>query len=423
MPAKLKTDPHLAIGHVLFMDVVGYSKLLVNEQREVMHQLNQIVRKTGQFRKSDARGKLISIPSGDGMALVFFESPEEPVQCALEISRALKNHPRLRLRMGVHSGPVDQVKDVNDRSNVAGAGINIAQRVMACGDAGHILLSKRVAEDLTPLPRWNPHLHDLGEYEVKHGRRISLVNFYTDEVGNPSMPRKLQQIQAQPAEAQRNNLPAQLSSFIGREGEMTEIKQLLADTRLLTLTGAGGCGKTRLALRVAADLFSEYPGGVWLVELAPASDPDMVTQLAAKALHIREQPKRPLVETLADRLRSQRLLLVLDNCEHLLDACGKLAGMLLKRCFKLRILATSREAIGVPGESIWQVPSLASPDPSARMSLESLCQFEAVRLFRDRAAAVQPRFVLTNATARAVAEICWRVEGMPLAIELAAARM
>src|SRR5438132_10360740 len=243
MVAKLKSDPHLEIAHVLFIDVVGYSKLLVNEQREVVEQLNRTVRRIPQFRKSEGAGKLIRIPMGDGMALVFFQTPEEPVQCAIEIARALKTHPQIRLRMGVHSGPVDQVKDVNDRSNVAGAGINIAQRVMACGDAGHILLSKRVAEDLAPLPRWNAHLHDLGEYEVKHGRRISLVNFYTDEVGNPSMPRKLQQMQAQPAEAQRNNLPAQLSSFIGREGEMTEIKQLLADTRLLTLTGAGGCGK------------------------------------------------------------------------------------------------------------------------------------------------------------------------------------
>src|SRR5438309_6526587 len=174
MPVKLKSDPHLEIGHVLFMDVDGYSKLLINEQREVVQQLKQIVRKTLQFRKSEAAGKLIRIPVGDGMALVFFQTPEEPVQCAMEIARALKSHPQIRLRMGVHSGPVDQVTDVNDRSNVTGVGINIAQRVMACGDAGHILLSKRVAEDLTPLPRWNPHLHDLGEYEVKHGRRISL---------------------------------------------------------------------------------------------------------------------------------------------------------------------------------------------------------------------------------------------------------
>src|SRR3989441_3609630 len=191
MPAKLKSDPHLATGHVLFMDVVGYSKLLVNEQREVVHQLNQVVRKTAQFRKSDTRGKLISIPSGDGMALVFFESPEEPVQCALEISRALKNHPRLRLRMGVHSGPVDQVKDVNNRSNVAGAGINVAKRVMDCGDAGHILVSKRVADDLAQDSLWQPHLHELGEIEVKHGAKLGIVNLYTEELGNRQVPESL----------------------------------------------------------------------------------------------------------------------------------------------------------------------------------------------------------------------------------------
>lgn len=193
MPAKPKSDPHLAIGHVLFMDVVAYSKLLVNEQREVIHQLNQVVRRTAQFRKSDARGKLISIPSGDGMALVFFESPEEPVQCALEISRALKNQPRLRLRMGVHSGPVDQVKDVNNRSNVAGAGINIAQRVMDCGEAGHILISQRVADDLAQDTLWQPYLHELGEIEVKHGVRLGVANVYTEELGNREPPAKVSQ--------------------------------------------------------------------------------------------------------------------------------------------------------------------------------------------------------------------------------------
>src|SRR5713226_159594 len=193
MPAKHKSDTHLTTAHVLFMDVVCYSKLLVNEQREVVHQLNQIVRKTAQFRKSEASGKLISIPSGDGMALVFFQTPEEPVQCALEISRALKSHPRLRLRMGVHSGPVDQVKDVNDRSNVAGAGINIAQRVMDCGDAGHILVSQRVADDLAQDSLWQPHLHKIGEIEVKHGVRVQVVNLYSEELGNPDVPEKFKQ--------------------------------------------------------------------------------------------------------------------------------------------------------------------------------------------------------------------------------------
>ena len=198
MATKPKTDAHLSTAHVLFMDVVGYSKLLVNEQREVVHQLNQVVRKTAQFRRSDAKGKLISIPSGDGMALVFFESPEEPVQCALEISRLLKNNPRLRLRMGVHSGPVDQVKDVNDRSNVAGAGINIAQRVMDCGDAGHILVSKRVADDLAQDSLWQPHLHEIGEIEVKHGVKLGLVNVYTEELGNREPPAKVTEPQAKP---------------------------------------------------------------------------------------------------------------------------------------------------------------------------------------------------------------------------------
>src|SRR5215469_12182728 len=169
MATKLKSDPHLAIAHVLFIDVVGYSKLLVNEQRELIQELNQVVRKTPQFRKSEAAGKLIRIPAGDGMALVFFQTPEEPVQCAMEIARSLKNHPNIRLRMGAHSGPVDQVKDVNDRTNVAGAGINIAQRVMDCGDAGHILMSKRVADDLAQDRLWQKHLHELGEIDVKHG--------------------------------------------------------------------------------------------------------------------------------------------------------------------------------------------------------------------------------------------------------------
>src|SRR6266403_4642686 len=192
MPGMQESHLHLEIAHVLFMDVVGYSKLLVNEQRDIIQQLNQVVRNTGQFQTSEANGKLISIPSGDGMALVFFQSLEEPVQCALEISRLLKNYPSLRLRMGVHSGPVDQIKDVNDRLNVAGAGINIAQRVMDCGDAGHILVSKRVAEDLAEYEEWRPFLHDLGTCEVKHGVKLPVVNLYSDEVGRRELPTKLQ---------------------------------------------------------------------------------------------------------------------------------------------------------------------------------------------------------------------------------------
>jgi len=160
----------LEIAHVLFMDIVGFSKLLINEQAETLRELNQIVRSTNQFRKAEAAEELIRLPTGDGMVLVFLRRPEAPVQCAVEISRALRNYPQLRLRMGIHSGPVNQVRDVNDRSNLTGAGINTAQRVMDCGNAGHVLLSKRVAEDLAHYRQWQPLLHDLGEVEVKHSK-------------------------------------------------------------------------------------------------------------------------------------------------------------------------------------------------------------------------------------------------------------
>src|SRR5256886_13191974 len=195
MPAESPTHLELEIGHVLFMDVVGYSKLLINEQREIQRQLTQIVRVTEHFRAAEAAGKLIRLPVGDGMALVFFNSPEAPVQCALEISEALKAYPHLQLRMGIHSGPVSGVTDVNDRSNVAGVGINMAQRVMDCGDAGHILLSSRIADDLAQQSRWRPSLHELGPVEVKHAVKVEIVNFYTDEVGNPELPDKVKRAQ------------------------------------------------------------------------------------------------------------------------------------------------------------------------------------------------------------------------------------
>jgi TolB-like protein/class 3 adenylate cyclase/Tfp pilus assembly protein PilF len=193
MPAQLKPERHLEIAHVLFIDVVGYSRLLVNEQRDVVEQLNEIVRGTPQFQESDAAGKLIRIPSGDGMALVFFQSPEEPVQCAIEIAQALRGNPKFQVRMGIHSGAVDEVTHVDDRANVAGAGINIAQRVMDCGDAGHILLSRRAAEDLAQDARWQPDLHDLGEIEVKHVRKIGIFSLYNEEVGNRVVPTRMRQ--------------------------------------------------------------------------------------------------------------------------------------------------------------------------------------------------------------------------------------
>src|SRR6059036_2432188 len=199
--AEPKSDLRLEIAHVLFIDIVGYSKRLIDEQHESLQDLNQIVRNTEAFRSAETSGKLIRVPTGDGMALVFSTTPEAPVQCALEIGKALRSNSELQVRMGIHSGPVSGIMDVNDRSNIAGAGINVAQRVMDCGDAGHILLSKRVAEDLEQYRQWRPYLHELGEVEVKHGVRVHVFNLYNQELGNPEVPEKLRQAKGHTAQA------------------------------------------------------------------------------------------------------------------------------------------------------------------------------------------------------------------------------
>src|SRR5437899_6226693 len=192
MPAEVKKEIQLEIAHVLFIDVVRYSNVSSIEEGVVVDELTKVVRSSGQYQKAEATGRLIKIPTGDGMGLVFHTSPEAPAQCAVEISHVLKEHPRLQLRMGVQSGPVSGVIDVNERANLAGAGLNIAKRVMDCGDAGHILLSKHAAEDLEEYEQWRPLLHDLGVCEVKHGVRVAIVNLYADEVGNPQLPKKFQ---------------------------------------------------------------------------------------------------------------------------------------------------------------------------------------------------------------------------------------
>jgi predicted ATPase/DNA-binding SARP family transcriptional activator len=221
----------------------------------------------------------------------------------------------------------------------------------------------------------------------------------------------------------RHNLPVAQSSFVGRERELVEVKRALAMTRLLTLTGAGGCGKTRLALEVAGDLVGAYPDGVWLVELAPLSDPALVSNAVAAALGVRERPDLPLTAALVDSIGSKQMLLVLDNCEHLIDACARLVDTLLRSCKHLRVLATSREALGVAGEANWLVPSLTVPDAGHLPAAQSPAQYEAVRLFVDRARSRLPAFVLTPENAPAVVKVCRRLDGIPLAIELATARM
>src|SRR5438128_8517931 len=212
MSAETGRHRRLEIAHVLFVDIVGYSKLLLNEQSEILDELNEVVRSSEQVRLAQEASALLRLPTGDGVALIFrSSSPEAPAQCALEIAQALKNHPKLQLRMGIHSGPVNEVTSADDRANIAGAGINIAQRVMDCGDASHILLSKRVAQDLESHERWRSCLHDLGEVRVKHDVAVHVVNLYTDDLGNPQAPAKIQRerdakaVVARRARAKRRN--------------------------------------------------------------------------------------------------------------------------------------------------------------------------------------------------------------------------
>src|SRR6266480_2866114 len=243
MLAVTDSDNRIEIGHVLFMDVVGYSKLLVDEQREIQEQLSQIVRSTQQVAAAEGAAKLIRLPTGDGMALVFFNSPEAPVYCAIDVAKKVREHPKLRLRMGIHSGPVNQVRDVNDRINVAGAGINTAQRVMDCGDAGHILLSWHVAENLKHYRQWQPHLHDLGECAVKHGERVHVVNFYNGKLGNPELPEKFRH------EGSRKGLSPRPVS--GSDARLVRVRWALIAAALMIIVG----------IAVGIPLFLHRPSG------------------------------------------------------------------------------------------------------------------------------------------------------------------
>jgi TolB-like protein/class 3 adenylate cyclase len=252
------TDSHLEIAHVLFIDIVAYSKLLIDQQTELVKELNEKVRNTEEFRAADAAGKLIRIATGDGMALAFFTSPDAPVRCALQLSEAIRQSPRLQLRMGIHSGPVDKLADVNERSNVAGAGINTARRVMDCGDAGHILLSGRVADDLGQFGRWQPQLHDLGEVQVKHGIRLDIVNLYTENVGNAAIPKKI-------AEAKRNAARrAKIRVFVLALGILiVGVALFLLQRAKSTKLGAGGPEKS-IAVLPFMDLSQAKGPGIFL---------------------------------------------------------------------------------------------------------------------------------------------------------------
>ncbi|HVK02196.1 MAG TPA: tetratricopeptide repeat protein [Armatimonadaceae bacterium] len=318
----------------------------------------------------------------------------------------------IKVRMALHTGAVESRDD-----DYFGPPLNRVARLLSTGHGGQCLLSaasRVLVWDGLPA---GVSLHDLGSHQLKDLAQPEQV-YQLQHAALPAAFPPLRSLSTQP-----NNLPHQLTSFIGREEEAAAAQGLLESHRHVTLTGAGGTGKTRLALQVAADRLEKYPDGVWLIELAALADPGLVPQTVAAVFALKEETGKPLLQSLAEYLKSKDLLLVLDNCEHLLDACAKLADTLLRQCPRVRILASSREVLGIAGERTYRVPSLSLPDPEKPQTPESLAPFEAVRLFIDRAVKAQDAFAVTNANAPAVASICHQLDGIPLALELAAARV
>ncbi len=354
--------------------------------------------------------------TGDGLHAVF-ASGSDAVAAVVSAQRALQaevwpDTGPVRVRMALHTGEAEL-----RAGDYFGTALNRAARLMAVGAGGQILVSQTTASVIQDRLPSQVSLLDLGEHRLKDLVRPEHIHqIIVSDLLSEFPP--LKSLSAFP-----NNLPVQVTSFIGREHDLLETRRLLPATRLLTLIGPGGTGKTRLSLQLAADVLDAFSDGAWLVELAPVSDPALLPQTVASVWDVREQPGRPLMATLADYLRPKAPFLILDNCEHLIDACAQLATTLLTACPKLKILASSREALGVAGETAYRVPSLSLPDPRQPLSFESLAHSEAARLFIERAQASQPHFAPAAHNLSAIVQICQRLDGIPLALELAAARV
>jgi predicted ATPase/class 3 adenylate cyclase len=400
----------------LFTDIEGSTALLqrLGDRRyaEVLAEHQRLL------RDAFAEGNGQEIDTQGDAFLVAFPRARDAVATAVAAQQALVKHPwpdgaSLRVRMGLHTG-----EPVSEAGGYVGLDLHRAARICSAGHGGQILLSRTVGDlSAAELPP-GVSLRDLGTHRLKDLKEPT----HLFQVVHPDLPSDFAPLRS--LDVLPNNLPRQLTSFIGREKEMAEVKRLLLTAYLVTLTGFGGAGKTRLALQAAAEVVEDYPEGVWLAELAPIADPFLVPKTVASALNVREQPGRDMTETMIAVLRHKALLLVLDNCEHLVAACRDLAAALLRACPKVRILATSREGLGVPGETLWRVPSLSAPkDISHLPATKELVLYDAVRLFADRAVATAPGFTVTSENAPAVAQVCQRLDGIPLAIELAAARV
>src|SRR5215212_652433 len=414
--SSVVNEPHFPSGtvHLLFSDIGGSTQLVQRLGEEYVHVLEEHQR---ILREAFAKWNGYEVSTHGDSFFAVFSRATDVVCAAVEAQQALArekwaNGVRLQVRIGIHSGEPMLVNQ-----DYVGVDVHRAARICAAAYPGQVLLSNETRVMVERQLPQTASLRELGKYRLKDlNEPEHLYQLVIAELASDFPPLKSLEITP-------NNLPLQLTSFIGREHEIDEIKTLLRKARLVTLTGAGGTGKTRLGLEVAKQTGEQFPDGIWLIDFVALREPNLILQAIATALGIREEPKRSLIQTLTDYLRSKKLLLLFDNCEHLIAASAQAADALLQTCPRLKILATSREALGVTGEHQYYVPTLTVPAPDSEVTIETLHQSEAVRVFLDRAVLVRPAFKLTKANAFSVAQICRRLDGIPLAIELAAARV
>ncbi|MFN8384849.1 MAG: adenylate/guanylate cyclase domain-containing protein [Anaerolineales bacterium] len=415
--AREPVSPSLPSGTVtfLFTDIEGSTKLWrehekVMERSQARH--HEILR--GAIESNS--GYIFQV-IGDAFCAAFHKAGnalQAAVQAQTELTKEAWEEAVIKVRMGIHTGEAE-IKDDGQYNGYLT--MSRVQRLMSAGHGGQVLVSLISEEIIRDNPPPNVELRDLGEHRLKDLIRPKHIF----QLVAPSLPSDFPPLKT--LDAYPNNLPLQLTSFIGREKEIAEIKKEVKTHRLVTLTGSGGTGKTRLSLQVAADMLDAFPNGVWFVELAPLSDPDLIPNTVLSALGISEQQNKPALDVLQEYLQPRKLLLVLDNCEHLIANAATVANAILSAAPDVKILSSSREALGVQGELSWHVPSLSAPDPKKLPEIEALTQYEAVRLFIDRAILVSPHFTVTKDNAPAIAQICFRLDGIPLALELAAARV
>ncbi|HKE30541.1 MAG TPA: adenylate/guanylate cyclase domain-containing protein, partial [Candidatus Angelobacter sp.] len=403
----------------LFTDIEGSTNLAQeypNEMPALLARHNEIMNQAVQSHNG-----LVFQIVGDSFA-VAFHTANDGMNAALDAQRLLQNEPwspaPIKVRMGIHTGAAQVHEGESKEGKYSGYGtMALTQRIMSAGHGGQILLSQSTRDLIIERVPEKAELRDMGERRLKNILRPERIYQLTV----PGLPSEFAPLNT--LESFNHNLPAQLTSFIGRQKELEEVKNLVASHRIVTLTGSGGAGKTRLSLQVGATCLGQFSNGVWFVELGPVADPALVSLTLLSIFNLREDSHRTPLAALTDYLRAKNLLLVLDNCEHLIEVCAQISESLLHACAKLKILATSREALGIAGEVSYRVPSLVTTNPNQLPPLEKLLEVDSIRLFVERARTVKPDFELTKEDASFVAQTCSRLDGIPLAIELAAARV